>query len=123
MASADHDDHDGSVAFPGLGFVELVTQWVIYLLVFTYILIVVALISGIFMDAVENITSRKKLIFIKSSQKWITVVVWNSAVANLTLMALGPSAPEISLSVIEICFGDMFNGGLGAGIFIGSAAI
>jgi solute carrier family 8 (sodium/calcium exchanger) len=29
------------------------------------------------------------------------VAVWNPTVANLTLMALGSSAPEILLSVIE----------------------
>ena len=29
------------------------------------------------------------------------VMVWNPTVANLTLMALGSSAPEILLSVIE----------------------
>lgn len=30
-----------------------------------------------------------------------TVRVWNETVSNLTLMALGSSAPEILLSVIE----------------------
>jgi solute carrier family 8 (sodium/calcium exchanger) len=29
------------------------------------------------------------------------VPVWNATVANLTLMALGSSAPEILLSVVE----------------------
>ena len=32
----------------------------------------------------------------------VVVKVWNETVANLTLMALGSSAPEIMLSVIEI---------------------
>ncbi len=32
----------------------------------------------------------------------IEVPVWNGTVANLTLMALGSSAPEILLSIIEI---------------------
>ena len=39
------------------------------------------------------------------------VTVWNSTVANLTLMALGSSAPEILLSVIEV-----FSTGFYAGI-------
>lgn len=30
------------------------------------------------------------------------VKVWNETVSNLTLMALGSSAPEILLSVIEV---------------------
>ena len=32
----------------------------------------------------------------------VVVKVWNETVANLTYMALGSSAPEIMLSVIEI---------------------
>lgn len=32
----------------------------------------------------------------------IEVRVWNDTVANLSLMALGTSAPEILLSIIEI---------------------
>ena len=34
--------------------------------------------------------------------KRVEVTIWNATVANLTLMALGSSAPEILLSVIEI---------------------
>ena len=33
----------------------------------------------------------------------ITVLIWNPTVANLTLMALGSSAPEIMLAVLEGC--------------------
>ena len=48
--------------------------------------------------------------------------VWNETVANLTLMALGSSAPEILLAIIEI-FVDNFEAGLlGPGTAIGSAA-
>lgn len=51
------------------------------------------------------------------------VLVWNATVANLTLMALGSSAPEILLAVIETasnlggCPGE-----LGASTIVGSAA-
>ena len=34
-------------------------------------------------------------------------MVWNDTVANLTLMALGSSAPEILLSVIELIGNNM----------------
>lgn len=37
----------------------------------------------------------------KKTKFYIEVPVWNPTVANLTLMALGSSAPEILLSVIE----------------------
>ena len=53
----------------------------------------------------------------------IKVNVWNPTVANLTLMALGSSAPEILLSVIETVqtLGKK-PGELGASTIVGSAA-
>ena len=42
--------------------------------------------------------------------------------ANLTLMALGSSAPEILLSVIEIVGNGFKAGELGPGTIVGSAA-
>lgn len=39
--------------------------------------------------------------------------VWNPSVANLTLMALGSSTPEILLSVIETCASGFYSGDLG----------
>ena len=48
--------------------------------------------------------------------------VWNATVANLTLMALGSSAPEILLSVIEIVSSGFFAGELGPSTIVGSAA-
>ena len=48
--------------------------------------------------------------------------VWNATVANLTLMALGSSAPEIILSVIETVAGDFYSGELGPSTIVGSAA-
>lgn len=49
--------------------------------------------------------------------------MWNATVANLTLMALGSSAPEILLSVIET-LGDLeaVPGELGPSTIVGSAA-
>lgn len=51
------------------------------------------------------ITSQEKEITIKKSNgetTTATVRIWNETVSNLTLMALGSSAPEILLSVIEV---------------------
>jgi len=50
------------------------------------------------------------------------VKVWNATVANLTLMALGSSAPEIILSVIEILSLSFYAGDLGPSTIVGSAA-
>merc|ERR1712241_777513 len=52
----------------------------------------------------------------------VIVKVWNETVANLTLMALGSSAPEIMLSVIEIWAKGFKAGDLGPGTIVGSAA-
>lgn len=51
------------------------------------------------------ITSQEKEITIKrpnGETTTATVRIWNETVSNLTLMALGSSAPEILLSVIEV---------------------
>jgi len=52
----------------------------------------------------------------------VEVRIWNDTVANLTLMALGSSAPEILLSIIEIVGNDFKSGDLGPGAIVGSAA-
>ncbi len=51
-----------------------------------------------------------------------TITVWNGTVANLTLMALGSSAPEILLSIIEIAGSGFYAGELGPSTIVGSAA-
>ena len=57
------------------------------------------------MTAIEVITSKEKAIIIKKitgEEVTVLVRIWNETVSNLTLMALGSSAPEILLSIIEI---------------------
>ena len=50
------------------------------------------------------------------SPEVIEIPVWNGTVANLTLMALGSSAPEILLSIIEIVGNNFESGELGPGM-------
>lgn len=52
----------------------------------------------------------------------VEVRVWNDTVANLTLMALGTSAPEILLSIVETVGHNFEAGNLGPGTIVGSAA-
>lgn len=78
----------------------------------------VSIIADIFMSAIETITSAEK----KIPGTEIRVKVWNPTVANLTLMALGSSAPEILLSVIEILSNNFFTGDLGPSTIVGSAS-
>lgn len=85
----------------------------------------VGIVSDRFMSAIEVITSQEKEIHIVDSEgnkQVVMVRYWNETVSNLTLMALGSSAPEILLSVIEI-FGNKFEAGdLGPNTIVGSAA-
>ena len=93
-----------------------------------WLFIGVAIVSDKFMESIETITGNYFLTFFcqkvpeiyifcmfSAQEKEVTikdprtgknqvvvVKVWNETVANLTLMALGSSAPEIMLSVIEI---------------------
>ena len=79
------------------------------------------------MCAIEKITSKTRIIKVASAEaekgyEELEVKVWNDTVANLTLMALGSSAPEILLSCIEI-IGNKFKAGeLGPSTIVGSAA-
>jgi solute carrier family 8 (sodium/calcium exchanger) len=82
----------------------------------------VGIISDVFMNGIEKITSKKTRKTNAKTGRVVTYYVWNPTVANLTLMALGSSAPEILLSLIEILLNDMYLGDLGAGTIVGSAA-
>ena len=99
---------------------------VLYLVGLIYSFLGVSIVADIFMCAIEKITSKTKKIHIASNKEdapeTIEVPVWNGTVANLTLMALGSSAPEILLSCIEIIFNDFKAGELGPGTIVGSAA-
>ena len=86
-----------------------------------WLFLAVGIISDVFMDAIEEITSAEKEYPMRDGTKKV-FKVWNATVANLTLMALGSSAPEILLSVIEIMGADFYAGELGPSTIVGSAA-
>merc|ERR1719197_2422469 len=86
-----------------------------------YCFLGVSIVADTFMGAIEAVTSRRRQIRAKNA-RIITVRVWNDTVANLTLMALGSSAPEILLSVIELFKNEMYSGDLGPSTIVGSAA-
>jgi len=95
---------------------------ILYLMGLGWTFLGVAVISDVFMAGIEKVTSAKRRVKDKNTGRTITVHVWNATVANLTLMALGSSAPEILLSVIEILSDGFKLGPLGAGTIVGSAA-
>ena len=97
---------------------------VIYLMLLLWSFMGVAIGADVFMAAIEMITSQETTIYkvVNGQTKPFTVLVWNSTIANLTLMALGSSAPEILLSVIEITTSGFYAGELGPSTIVGSAA-
>lgn len=98
---------------------------IVYLLTMMYLFLGVSIIADRFMAAIEVITSQEREVTIqKPTGETITVHVrtWNETVSNLTLMALGSSAPEILLSCIEIIGNGFVAGDLGPGTIVGSAA-
>uniref|UniRef100_A0AAY4EUI8 Calx-beta domain-containing protein n=1 Tax=Denticeps clupeoides TaxID=299321 RepID=A0AAY4EUI8_9TELE len=98
---------------------------IVYFSCLLYMFLGVSIIADRFMSAIEVITSQEKEITVTDSNGESSVMkvrIWNETVANLTLMALGSSAPEILLSVIEVCGHNFESGELGPGTIVGSAA-
>ncbi|XP_028837744.1 sodium/calcium exchanger 3 isoform X1 [Denticeps clupeoides] len=108
---------------PSMG--DKIARVIVYFVAMIYMFLGVSIIADRFMAAIEVITSQEKEIIIKRPNGETTTVnirVWNETVSNLTLMALGSSAPEILLSVIEVCGHDFKAGELGPSTIVGSAA-
>lgn len=108
---------------PGLG--QQVARAVVYFVSLMYMFMGVSIIADRFMASIEVITSQEKEVTItlpNGETSIATVRIWNETVSNLTLMALGSSAPEILLSVIEVCGHEFKAGDLGPGTIVGSAA-
>ncbi|CAF1233019.1 unnamed protein product [Adineta ricciae] len=109
----------------GISTGDRIARAIVYLLALIYLFIGVAIISDRFMASIEVITSQKREIRKKNPDGTIsitTVAIWNETVSNLTLMALGSSAPEILLSIIEVVGKNFESGDLGPGTIVGSAA-
>jgi len=110
------------VNIPGINLFSSGARAFLYALGLAYIFLGVALIADIFMSSVEEICAQEKTVTLKDGTV-ITAQVWNATVANLTLMALGSSAPEIMLAIIEtILTLGLPPGELGPSTIVGSAA-
>ncbi|KAM5163061.1 sodium/calcium exchanger 1 [Mantella aurantiaca] len=104
---------------------DKIARATVYFVAMVYMFLGVSIIADRFMSSIEVITSQEKEITIKKPNgetTKTTVRVWNETVSNLTLMALGSSAPEILLSVIEVCGHNFQAGDLGPSTIVGSAA-
>ncbi|XP_029304981.1 LOW QUALITY PROTEIN: sodium/calcium exchanger 1b [Cottoperca gobio] len=108
---------------PSIG--DKVARATVYFVALVYMFLGVSIIADRFMASIEVITSQEKEITIKKPNgetTTTTVRIWNETVSNLTLMALGSSAPEILLSVIEVIGHGFEAGTLGPATIVGSAA-
>ncbi|XP_047458473.1 sodium/calcium exchanger 1b isoform X1 [Mugil cephalus] len=106
-------------------FGDKVARATVYFVALAYMFLGVSIIADRFMASIEVITSQEKEITIKKPNgetTTTTVRIWNETVSNLTLMALGSSAPEILLSVIEVIGHGFHAGTLGPSTIVGSAA-
>lgn len=130
-AYTNHIDCEDGLLLPcwhpldNLGIMARVGRGICYFLGLIYLFIGVSIISDRFMAAIEVITSQEREVKMRKANgdsQIIVVRLWNETVANLTLMALGSSAPEILLSVIEVWAKDFKAGDLGPGTIVGSAA-
>lgn len=104
---------------------DKIARGAVYFLGMVYMFLGVSIVADRFMSAIEVITSKEKEVVVRKPDGTTTTVnikIWNETVSNLTLMALGSSAPEILLSVIEICINNFQAGDLGPSTIVGSAA-
>ncbi|XP_044293120.1 sodium/calcium exchanger 3 isoform X2 [Varanus komodoensis] len=108
---------------PSLG--DKIARVIVYFVALIYMFLGVSIIADRFMASIEVITSQEKEITIRKPNgetTTTTIRIWNETVSNLTLMALGSSAPEILLSLIEVCGHGFIAGDLGPSTIVGSAA-
>lgn len=108
-----------------LSYGDTAARATVYLAGMFYMFLGVSIVADRFMASIEVITSKEKDVVVKKPDGTVSTVsvrIWNETVSNLTLMALGSSAPEILLSVIEICGNNFQAGDLGPSTIVGSAA-
>lgn len=104
---------------------DRIARGLLYFIIMCYLFLGVSIVSDRFMAAIERITATEKEVKVRrpdGSTHIVIVRVWNETVANLTLMALGTSAPEILLSIIEVFSKNFQAGDLGPSCIVGSAA-
>jgi solute carrier family 8 (sodium/calcium exchanger) len=114
------------IVIPGLQLLNKKVLAAVYFAFLMYLFLGIYIVADIFMEAIEVITSTTKRVEVVDDQGnrgFKEEAVWNATIANLSLMALGSSAPEILLSVLETCgkLGEEA-GALGPSTIVGSAA-
>ena len=117
---------DLPIIVPGTSLLSDTAMGIVYTLVLFWFFLGIAVVADIFMESIEMITSKQTIeTIVDSDGRDVTVEkpVWNETIANLTLMALGSSAPEIILATAGVALD--FEGvpsDLGPMSIVGSAA-
>ncbi|KAG1658789.1 hypothetical protein FOA52_011731 [Chlamydomonas sp. UWO 241] len=114
------------INLPGI---NLLPNWllgVMWALFLAWTFFGIAIISDAFVAGIEVITAKTHMVKRHDARGNIVMreePVWNWAVANITLLAVGTSSPEILLSLIDtvLTLGQT-NGKIGAACIVGSAA-
>ena len=122
--------HKSWLLIPAQNFWPEGLKGTLYLICMGYFFIGIAIASDIFMNSIEALTSKEREVAkwdkVNNEMIRFNVRIWNETVANLTLMALGSSAPEIMLATIEAVIRLPESGtakdSLGVFTIIGSAA-
>ena len=98
----------------------------IYFIIIVYFFVGVNVVVDKFMAAIYLITSQKRAVHVKNDKGETQIVyarIWNDTVANLSLISMGCSAPEILLTYVELIGNDYMADDLGPGTVVGSAII
>lgn len=95
--------------------------FVAYMFALIYFFGGVGVAADAFMGAIEAMTAVTRTVK-RDDGSHVQILVWNKTVSNLSLMALGSSAPEIMLAVVGIIGNDYRAEDLGPGTIVGSAA-
>jgi len=85
----------------------------------------VGIVCDQFVAGIEEITSAEVIVWVEihsGAKRKFHKRIWNATVANLSLMALGSSAPEILITATELFANDFYAGALGPATIVGSAA-
>ena len=122
----DEDFCQSYVLIPGASLINRGWLIVVYLFALAYLFLGLSIAADKLMSGLEVIISYSKTVTYEDEDgvsRTANVSIWNPTLANLTMMALGSSIPEIIMYTIET-ISDLGNtpGQIGSSTIVGSAA-
>eukprot|EP00927_Polykrikos_kofoidii_P029323 TRINITY_DN25369_c0_g1_i1.p1 TRINITY_DN25369_c0_g1~~TRINITY_DN25369_c0_g1_i1.p1 ORF type:complete len:1092 (+),score=161.49 TRINITY_DN25369_c0_g1_i1:135-3410(+) len=86
-----------------------------------YCFLGLSMASHTLMSSIEAVTSRRTRVR-RLNGRFRTGYVWNDVVADLSLVSIGSSAPELFLSIVDLVRRGMHSSDLGPSVIVGSSA-